>query len=226
MVVQLDKVVPFGRSLAEYRLMFALSETDLNLNLIGVGDGPASFNAELSALGKSMMSVDPIYVFTAKEIEQQFYAVVDDIIAQVRATLNDWVWDYHTSPEHLQENRIKALNLFVADYEAGKQAGRYVAGELPQLDFAADQFQLALCSHFLFLYSAHLTYEFHRDAVLEMLRIAPEARIFPLVTLMSQLSPYVEPLRAELSERGYAVSIETVDYEFQKGGNQMMRITR
>jgi hypothetical protein len=36
----------------------------------------------------------------------------------------------------------------------------------------------------------------------------------------------VEPLRAELSERGYAVNIETVAYEFQKGGNQMMRITR
>jgi hypothetical protein len=224
MVMQLDKVVPFGRSLAEYSRMFALSESDFNRDIVGIGDGPASFNAEMSALGKSVVSVDPIYEFSAQEIEQQFYAVVDNIIEQIKTAPDSWVWSYHTSPEHLKENRINTLKCFVADYGAGKLVQRYRTGALPSLDFTANQFQLALCSHFLFLYSEQLTYEFHRDAILEMLRIAPEVRIFPIMTLKLEPSPYLAPLMAELTDQGFVVSIETVDYEFQKGGNQMVRI--
>jgi hypothetical protein len=50
--VQLHEVVPWGRSLDEYRAMFALAEGDLQGRLLGCGDGPASFNAELTELGK------------------------------------------------------------------------------------------------------------------------------------------------------------------------------
>ena len=53
MVMKLEKVVPFGRSLDEYKNMFTLSDSDLEKTIVGIGDGPASFNAELSALGKS-----------------------------------------------------------------------------------------------------------------------------------------------------------------------------
>lgn len=70
--MKLDKVVPFGRSLDEYRNMFALTDGDLDKDIIGVGDGPASFNAEMSALGRSVLSVDPLYVFGPDEIEKQF----------------------------------------------------------------------------------------------------------------------------------------------------------
>jgi hypothetical protein len=103
MVMKLEKVVPFGRSLAEYKSMFALSEDDLDKAIVGVGDGPASFNAEMFGMGKSVVSVDPLYVFRSDEIEKQFYSVVDDIIAQVKASPDDWVWSYHESPEHLKE---------------------------------------------------------------------------------------------------------------------------
>lgn len=152
MAMQLDQVVPFGRSLDEYRRMFVLSEDDLARNIIGVGDGPASFNAEMHALGKHVVSIDPPYTRSADDIERRFHAVVDNIIEQVKTTPDDWVWTYHCSPEHLRENRINVLARFIADYEAGKKAGRYFVGELPNLDFMSDQFDLALCSHFLFLY--------------------------------------------------------------------------
>ena len=99
-------------------------------------------------------------------------------------------------------------------------------GALPDLDFDGHNFSLVLCSHFLFLYSDHLTYEFHQASVLEMLRLADEVRIFPLITLMMERSPYLEPLIAVLKDRGYQVSIETVDYELQRGGNQMLRIRK
>ncbi|MBT8420901.1 MAG: SAM-dependent methyltransferase [Gammaproteobacteria bacterium] len=222
--MKLEKIAPFGRSLEEYRKIFSLSGDDLEKNIVGVGDGPASFNAEMSALGKTVISIDPLYSLQPHEIEERFYSVVDDIIAQVEATPHDWVWSYHKSPEHLKDNRTAALRCFIADYEAGKAEGRYILGELPSLDFAHGKFQLAVCSHFLFLYSEHLTYGFHLSSVLEMLRIAHEVRIFPLLTLMLEVSPYVQPLILELESRGVIVSVESVEYELQRGGNKMLRI--
>lgn len=226
MAMKLEKVVPFGRSLEEYKSMFALSDSDLNKKIIGVGDGPASFNAEMYALGKSVVSVDPLYIYQADEIEKQFDAVVDNIISQVKSTPNDWVWSYHRSPDHLKENRVNVLRRFGADYDKGKAEGRYIIGKLPILDFEDRKFQLALCSHFLFLYSDRLSYEFHSASVLEMLRVASEVRIFPLLTLMLERSPYVQPLIENLKSKGFVVSVEKVGYELQRGGNEMLRIQK
>lgn len=226
MVMNLEKVVPFGRSLGEYKKMFSLSPDDLNKKIVGVADGPASFNAEMFALGKAMVSVDPLYIFRANEIEKQFYSVVDNIIAQVKSTPGDWVWSYHKSPDDLKINRVNVLREFVADYEKGKAEGRYVVGKLPRLSFENTQFDLALCSHFLFLYSDHFTYEFHRASVLEMLRVASEVRIFPLLTLNLEKSPYLQPLMEEFKSVDITVSVETVGYELQRGGNEMLRIKR
>ena len=47
MSVRLDHIVPWGRSLDEYRLMFNLTESELGSTILGCGDGPASFNAEI-----------------------------------------------------------------------------------------------------------------------------------------------------------------------------------
>ena len=226
MAMQLEKVVPFGRSLDEYRRLFALSEGDLQKNVVGIADGPASFNAEMTARGGSVISVDPLYVFSAADIEARFYAVLDLIIDQVKATPDDWTWHYHRSPDHLKENRCAALRSFVGDFDKGKTEGRYVIGELPHLEFADGLFDLALCSHFLFLYTDHLTYEFHRASVLEMLRIATEVRIFPLLTLGLEVSPYLAPLVSDLASQGFSARVEVVPYEVQRGGHHVLRVRR
>ena len=83
---------------------------------------------------------------------------------------------------------------------------------------------MALCSHFVFLYSSQLGETFHRVAVQEMYRVAAEVRIFPLLSLGGRRSPFVELCAQDLRKTGHAVSIETVPYEFQRCGNQMMRI--
>ena len=224
MGMQLEQVVPFGRSMDEYQDMFALSDDDRDKTILGVGDGPSSFNTEMSALGKAVVSVDPLYIYRGDEISTQFFGILDAVIAQVTATPRDWVWSYHGSPEQLRKHRIDVMSRFVDDYDAGKTANRYVVGQLPSLNFENGQFELALCSHFLFLYSEHLSYQFHLASVLEMLRVAQEVRIFPLLTLASDTAPYVQPLIDELSSRGYAVNVESVKYELQRGGNQMLRI--
>ncbi|MDZ7957859.1 MAG: hypothetical protein RMY34_08115 [Aulosira sp. DedQUE10] len=120
MATVLDQVVPFGRSMDEYIKMFNLTDTDLNKKIIGIGDGPASFNAEMTSQGKSVISVDPLYQFSAEEILQRFNEVVDLIINQVKATPNDWVWSYHKSPDNLRCKRVRVMQQFIADYEISK----------------------------------------------------------------------------------------------------------
>lgn len=226
MALKLENVVPFGRSFDEYRRMFDLTDGDLDKRIISVGDGPAAFNAGMKALGKRVISVDPLYVFSADVIEKRFYEVVEGIIEQVIATPDDWTWSYHKSPGQLKKNRTAALEIFVADYEQGKKVGRYVPGELPRLDFKDGEFDIALCSHLLFLYSERLDYEFHRASAYEMLRIAEEVRIFPLLDLSGAPSPHVEPLTEQLRADGYEVEIRKVSYEIQRGGNEMMWVGR
>ena len=226
MALRLEEIVPFGRSFDEYSRFFALTEEDLGRRIISVADGPAGFNAEMNRLGHTVTSVDPVYEFTGREIERRFREVVDNIIDQVKATPGDWTWDYHKSPEGLRRNRERALETFLADYDDGKAEGRYVTGSLPNLPYPDKSFDVALCSHFLFLYSEKLGYEFHRDSVLEMLRVAGEARIFPIVDLTPARSVHVDPLAKELESRGFTVEFRKVDYEIQRGGNEMMRVRR
>jgi len=223
MTIKLESVVPFGRSFDEYQKIFNLSENDLSKRILGVGDGPASFNGEMKERGHCVISIDPLYELSAKEIEQQFYRVVDDVIQQVKTTPENWVWIYHKSPDDLRNNREKALTSFVKDYELGKQQGRYRIGELPNLPEMKDEtFDLALCSHFLFLYSEQFDCEFHLTSIQEMLRVASEVRIFPLLTLSGEKSAYVEPISQKLQSNGFQVVIQKVGYELQQGGNEML----
>lgn len=226
MAMVLETVVPVGRSLDEYRAMFNLTPEDLAGEILGVGDGPASFNAEGTTLGYRITSIDPVYEFSGDEIQSRFDAVIDPIIDQVKATPEDWVWSYHSSPEVLKANRVQVMNRFLEDYAMGKNQGRYITGELPQLPFPSQQFSLALCSHFLFLYSDHFSETFHLESIQEMLRVAPEVRIFPLLTLGLQKSPYLDALVQKLAKAGHDVSIQSVPYELQKGGNEMLVIGR
>lgn len=225
MAMKLETIVPFGRSLDEYIKMFDLTDDDLGKRILGVGDGPASFNAEATKLGYSVTSIDPIYQFGVSEILSRFNAVVDDIIEQIKASPDDWVWTYHQSPDTLRRNRINAIYTFLNDYTAGKAEERYRIESLPRLTFPDRAYDLALCSHFLFLYSEKLDYQFHLDSIQEMLRVSQEVRIFPLLTLMRQRSPYLDPVMQDLADQGYCLTVKKVSYELQKGGNEMLVIT-
>ena len=48
-------IVPWCRSFDEYLDMFNLSEDDLARDIIGVGDGPASFNARKPRITTSVL---------------------------------------------------------------------------------------------------------------------------------------------------------------------------
>jgi hypothetical protein len=170
------------------------------------------------------VSCDPLYGADSSQIRQRIEATFDEVLDQTRRNADEFVWESITSVDELAVLRKSAMEAFLADYDQGKAAGRYVEGELPALPFPNRSFDIAVCSHFLFLYSDQLGEAFHVKAVHDLCRVALEVRIFPLLALGSRPSPYVDMLVEAARNSGCDVSIEMVPYEFQRGGNQMMRI--
>jgi hypothetical protein len=224
-MITLDRVVPWGRSFDEYQRMFALTADDLDRRILGCADGPAAFNAEATRRGHRVVSCDPIYRFNRSQIEERIATTYDEVLALTRQNTDKYVWgDGIRSVEELGHVRMAAMRIFLDDFDSSARAGRYVNAELPALPFANGAFDIALCSHFLFLYSAQLGEAFHLAALHEICRVAPEVRIFPLVALGSEPSPFVDRCVDDLRRLGYRVTIERVPYEFQRGGNEMLRV--
>ena len=220
------RVAHFGRKqVVHFRAKIDnLTEDDLKSRILGCADGPASFNAELNERGHRVISVDPIYQFAATQIENRIEATYKVMFEQLLQNTQDHVWDVIKSPQELGCVRMAAMQRFLADYEQGRREGRYLAASLPSLPFGAKQFGLAVCSHFLFLYTNQLSLDFHRQAIREMCRVAEEVRVFPLLDLGANESRYVGTVVRELERAGRRVEIQQVPYEFQRGGNKMMRV--
>ena len=222
----LDQVVPWGRSFDEYQRMFALTAADLAQPILGCGDGPASFNAEATARGMDVTSCDPIYQFDEAQLRHRIDETSAEVLEQTRRNAHEFAWSTIRSSDELRETRMTAMRLFLDDYALGKARGRYRPEALPALPFADASFGLALSSHFLFLYTTQLGERLHLESMREMCRVASEVRVFPLLALGSQPSPLVPVVTADLQSSGFDVQILPVPYEFQRGGNQMMRVSR
>jgi SAM-dependent methyltransferase len=222
--MQLETVVPWGRNLTEYQQMFGLTEADQSGRILGCGDGPASFNAEMQQRGHQVVSIDPLYQFSAAQIRDRVEATYDTVIAQVKADPSGYNWQTFRDPDDLGRSRLAAMEQFLTDYDRGQAENRYINASVTELPWNDRQFDLCLCSHFLFLYSQQLSLEFHQTAIQSLLNVAAEVRIFPLLTLSRERSPYLEPIVATATQNGYRAEVITVDYEFQKGANQMLRI--
>jgi hypothetical protein len=222
----LATVVPWGRSFDEYRRMFALTGADAARPILGCADGPASFNAEATARGWRVTSCDPLYRCSADEIRARIAATFAEVIDQTRRNADEFVWDAQTIPsiDALARMRAHVMTTFLGDFDSGRRGGRYLDAELPALPFGDGAFSLALCSHFLFLYTAQLTEAFHIASLRELGRVADEVRIFPLLALGGMPSPHLPVAVEALRRDGLEVALEAVPYEFQRGGNQMMRI--
>jgi hypothetical protein len=159
-------------------------------------------------------------------IRDRIAASSDKVVEQTRANADQFVWDSLGSVDELASTRHQAMSEFLHDFPVGLSQGRYVDAGLPDLPFADQTFDLALCSHFLFLYSEQLDVAFHQQAVTELCRVAHEVRLYPLVALGGGPSPHIGPVARHAEERGWLVSLDPVAYEFQRGAREMMRIRR
>jgi hypothetical protein len=207
--------------------MFNLSDDDLTQKIVGCADGPASFNAEMfQRHRRRVVSCDPLYQFTAEEIRRRIQSTFARMLDSATRDRARFVWDAIGSPEELGRVRMAAMDRFLEDFEEGKGQGRYLVAALPHLPFADRRFDLALCSHFLFLYGEQFPLQFHIDSVLEMARIAREVRVFPLLDLKGRRSRHLEAVLEAAARRDLRAVVERVPYEFQRGGNEMLRISR
>lgn len=221
MPLELESVVPWGRSFDEYVRMFALSNEDFGRRTLDCAAGPSSFAADAGSRGSDVVAADPLYAFSADEIRGRVEAVRPDIMAQVRRQREQFVWEYFESPDHLEEVRMGACRVFLDDYADDAGRANYRADSLPALGFAGGSFDLALCSHFLFLYSDRLDAAFHFVSLRELLRVAAEVRVFPVTDLAGRPSPHLPAVR-----EGFNTEVRRVDYEFLRGANEMLVVTR
>lgn len=223
MPFNLKSVVPWGRTLAEYQKMFDLTPAELKLKLLSVGDGPASFNAELSSLQGNVTSIDPVYQFSAPEIQQRINETKTEIIEQMRNNIDKFIWTEIKTIEELVNIRMEAMTTFLADFEKGKMQGRYVTHLMPhKTKFQNQQFDIGLSSHFLLLY-ADLGITFHIETIEEMLRTCREVRIFPVLNLNAEQTEVTNAVITHFKKR-HLLKLVKVPYEFQKGGNHMLQI--
>jgi hypothetical protein len=220
----LDQVVPWGRSFEEYRRMFALRDAELRLRILGCGDGPASFNAEGAARDVDIVSCDPLYQWGADEIGRRIAETRAIVLDETRRNADTFVWRVIPSLDDLEHIRMRAMETFLEHFRSNRT--RYVAAALPSLPFANASFDLALCSHFLFLYSKQFSADFHIAALAELARVAQEVRVFPVLALDGTRSEHLPAVTTGLRAAGYTVAIQPVPYEFQRGGNEMLRIVR
>ncbi len=216
-----------ARSLAEYRAMFQLSDTDLSgRRVLDCPGGAASFAAEASALGAEVTAIDPIYATPPVELAARATPETERAVAWAHAHADRYRWDWYGSTAEHAAIRRGAAARFADDVRVAPH--RYLAGALPSLPCPDDTFDLALSSHLLFSYADRLDADFHLAALLELTRVAStETRVYPLLDYTgAPLDDLIDHLRTELHDKGIATTLEKTDYEFHHGADTMLTLRR
>jgi SAM-dependent methyltransferase len=214
-----------GRSYLEYEAFFALGPADLSGKVLDCASGASGFAAEANRRGARVTAVDPAYAAPRERLIAQAHGSLARGDALVDAHADRFTWVWFGSAERRAALRRDALAAFSADLE--RSPGTYVAGALPELPFADDEFDLALCSHLLFTWSDLLDEEWHARALTELLRVARQVRIFPLVNQgTGRPVPFLPHLLGRLGHEGHGVEIVSVPYVFQVDAAEMLRVTR
>lgn len=133
--MDLKNIVAWGRSFDEYTQIFSLTKADLKKYILGCGDAPASFNAELSAQGGNVLSIDPTYCFNAEQLQYRITEVYDEVMPQMPLNKDKYVWNSVPSVKALGSIRMSSMDRFIVDYDSGKEEGRYIEASLPELSF-------------------------------------------------------------------------------------------
>jgi len=223
--LQLDHVVLLGRTFEEYRRYFILDPGCLfGKRVLDLAGGVSSFCAEGNKLGIKVTAFDPIYSLSAAKIKEKSEPDLESVYHSI-GRVPTYRWAFYKSPEYMRVLRERASTIFFSDYKM--HPDRYVAGQLPRLPFVDAEFDLTLVSYLLFAYQDRLGYEFHRDSILEIMRVTRgEARIYPTVTFEAQPSEYIPMLRSDPGFQRFAFEEIETDFEFLVNSNSFLRITR
>jgi acyl-CoA synthetase (AMP-forming)/AMP-acid ligase II len=221
----LDKVVLLGRTLDEYTRYFALDLEKLRgQRVLDVASGVSSFRAEAGAHGLDVTAFDLIYDWPSEEIARRCGPDLDQVLRDISG-LKTYKWDFYRDTHNLRRLREKSYRAFLADF-ALYRGSRYIAGRLPKLPFGDQEFDLTLVSYLLLVYEDHFDYEFHRQSLLDLMRVTRgEARLYPLVTFEARRSTYIDRFKTDAALRQFRFEEVRTDFEFLVGSNWFLRVT-
>jgi hypothetical protein len=222
----LEDLVPWGRRLNEYARIFQLTREHLRRRILGCADGPSSFNAEMNQRGGNVISCDPLYAFPRGEIEARSRETNRELIEKLRRNPADYDWDFFEDPEAVSRARTEALATFLADFEEGKAQGRYMPAMLPRLPLADCAFDLALCSFLFFLRPERHSIPFHIDGLRELVRVAREVRVFPILQLDGRVPAYADEIYGSLRATRIKVGFVSVPPTLHKGADKALVLQR
>ena len=218
--ITIDEVIPWGKTFHEYQQYFSLQDTDLNKTIACFGDGASSFNSELTQLGKKIISFDPIYNFSAFDLEKRFYETLE----QFKLQINFEKPHVDTIVQEVISSRETATKMFLSDLEKGKEEKRYLTYLLPkEISFGNNFFDLGLISHFLLMYD-DLGIDFHIQSITEILRVCKEVRIYPILNIYGQTSTVLNPFIDYLKEKNFDIKFISINYKFNSIGKLFLKI--
>lgn len=217
------KFVLWGHGLKEYQEMFNLKAEDLNGRILEFGAGATSFNAELSELGKSVISIDQAYALSLDQLKTYVNETFKDTLTAIEKNKEHYNLKPYGDVESLVNKRKQGLARFFSDYDKGLAEGRYLPYQGLPLPFEDYSFNLAIVSHHLFVNYEGQTVAEHLDTIIELLRVAGEVRIFPLIDRFGQNSNLLGPVLLALQERDISVEVKEVSSQLQPTGNAMLR---
>ena len=218
--ITIDEVIPWGKTFHEYQQYFSLQDTDLNKTIACFGDGASSFNSELTQLGKKIISFDPIYNFSAFDLEKRFYETLE----QFKLQINFEKPHVDTIVQEVISSRETATKMFLSDLEKGKEEKRYLTYLLlKEISFGNNFFDLGLISHFLLMYD-DLGIDFHIQSITEILRVCKEVRIYPILNIYGQTSTVLNPFIDYLKEKNFDIKFISINYKFNSIGKLFLKI--
>lgn len=215
-----------SRSYDEYTAMFGLTDDDLSGVVVDCAAGASSFTAQARERGQTALAVDPAYAAGLTDLAVAVRTSAGGGSAIIGEHPDRFIWDWYGTRERKDGLRAEAASRFLADVE--NHPTRYVAASLLQLPFRDHSADLLLCSHLLFTWSDQLDDVWHRQALTEMLRVCrQQIRIFPLVVQgTGEPVPFMGRLINEVDAPGLRIEMRPVPYEFQRGADTMLVITR
>lgn len=223
----LDNVAFYGRTLREYRAFFQLTYADLQQRrILDCGAGCASLNAEGTRAGADIVSVDPLYNRNAAALSAVARHDIAKVLDRAQHASAHFVFRFFRDLDEVAHCRRNALERFLEDYAAGRAQGRYRAAKLPHLPFADHAFDLALCGHFLLLYGYQYGADFHLHSLRELLRVAREVRVYPLLQPNGEPPSFLEALLGQLRDEGITTDLVPLEYEFLRGAHTLLRLHR
>jgi hypothetical protein len=210
-------------SYEDYVQMFSLHEQDLAKRILNIPGGMSDFNAKASAAGADVVTVGGFYDLDLETMQQYTDDLMQHYIHNFNQATNLLVSAQQDFTTSILARWQLAQQNFMADIVDGLAEQRYLLGRFPQLPFADNEFELALCSDLVFD-QEEATGCTYIEIISELTRIATEVRIFPLNNSEGVPSEELGPALLTLQQNNFGAEVKEIPFHQLQGSNAMLRI--